>query len=563
MAATTPAELPTPPSLTDDPHAVASERALRESEALRFIGQQLAGQVESGGLLYQLVRHARAMLEADLVAVAARPDAGGWQAAVGFESDRFRRDGYDASHALAARVMAERRPVVFDRETWPEDALLASEGVEVACGVPLVVAGEPVGALVAGYRRRTEVTNHQLSLAQVLASYASLRLDNARLIAQAEARATEADAERRLLRAVLENLPLGIVIASADGTVLDFNPAATELAGALRAGMPYADAVAAIDSRRADGTPLGDEGDPLTRALREGETVSGLELNARTADGGRRPLLANAAPVPGADGLTRAAVLSLQDVSPLKEVERLKDEFLSVVSHELRTPLTPLLGLTQLLLRSAERGRMPQPEQLAVTLRTIYRQALHMNELVDDLLDVSRIQQGRFDVVPEELDLIALAATVLERFQSLAAVGTSHCLLLTTVAPSITGMWDRRRLDQVLTNLVSNAVKYSPPGSDVILSVTVTGAHVRVGVRDQGIGIPAAEAHHLFEPFYRAGNAPVRNYPGVGLSLHITREIVNRHGGRILVESAEGQGSTFTVELPLVAPSPTARERGA
>jgi GAF domain-containing protein len=186
----------------------ALRRALRESETLRFIGRQLAGETESGGLLNQLVHHARAILDADLTAVtAARSDGGTWQAAVGFESDRFRRDGYGASHGLAARTMTERRPVVLNLDAWPEDALLAAEGIEVAFGVPLITNGASFGALVAGYRRRTEVTPHQFSVAEALASYASVSLDNARLLAQAEARAAEADAERRLLRAVLESLP--------------------------------------------------------------------------------------------------------------------------------------------------------------------------------------------------------------------------------------------------------------------------------------------------------------------------------------------------------------------
>jgi signal transduction histidine kinase len=208
------------------------------------------------------------------------------------------------------------------------------------------------------------------------------------------------------------------------------------------------------------------------------------------------------------------------------------------------------------MLRSIERGRVPSPEQLTTNLRAIHRQAVHMSELVNDLLDVSRIQRGRLELHPHEFDIVALAADVLERVSSLQTERERRHLRLQTDVQSIVGVWDRSRIDQVLTNLISNAIKYSPQDSEVALAVTQQGDRVRLSVRDQGIGIPAEEQARLFEPFYRATNASVRNYPGVGLGLHITRELVERHGGRIWVESAEGEGSTFVVELPVATPSP-------
>jgi signal transduction histidine kinase len=250
------------------------------------------------------------------------------------------------------------------------------------------------------------------------------------------------------------------------------------------------------------------------------------------------------------DGTTVAGVLAFQDVTPLKEVDRIKDEFLSIASHELKTPLTPLIGLTQLMLRYIERGRLPSAEQLASNLHSIHRQAMHMNELVNDLLDVSRIQAGRLELHPQRFDLVVLAGEVLERFQSLLAASDTRRLVLRTPVDRLIGAWDRTRLDQVITNLVSNAIKYSPVGSDVTVTIEPRGDSVRLTVRDQGIGIPLEEQARLFEPFYRASNASVRNYAGVGLGLHITREIVVRHGGAINVESEEGRGTTFIVDLP-------------
>lgn len=536
------------------------QRALRESETLRFIGQQLAGQVDLDALLNQLVRHARVILEADVVAVAATdPDNGpGWAATVGFESGRFRELGFRPRQRSALQVMTAQEPLTLDVAGQPEEyPLLAAEGVEVAFGVPLLVGAQPAGALIAGYRRLVEITNHEIGLARALASHASVSMENARLIARAGARAREADAERRLLRAVLESLPVGLVIADASTeAITHVNGMAAELLGVPLTGASLADAARELNARRPDGSMIPREEWPITRALAHGETVTLAEMTVTVGDSAAVPLLVNAAPVLGPDETPVAGVLAFQDVSRLKEVDRLKDEFLSVASHELKTPLTPLLGLTQLMLRSIERGRAPSAEQLTSNLRAIHRQAMHMSELVNDLLDVSRIQRGRLELHLQEFDIVALAADILERFESLQTERERRRLRLQTAVQSITGTWDRSRIDQVVTNLVSNAIKYSPQDSEVLVSVVETDGGVRLSVRDQGIGIPAEEQPRLFEPFYRATNASVRNYPGVGLGLHITRELVERHGGRIRVESAEGEGSTFVVDLPLEASAP-------
>jgi signal transduction histidine kinase len=534
------------------------QRALRDSETLRFIGQQLAGQVDAAALLNQLVRHARAILDADIAAVAA-VDADGtlrWVAAAGFDSSRYQDMVYQTDgglQGLQGRIVAARQPVMVEVPGHElEFPVLAAESVHVAFGVPLLRGNTAVGALIAGNRRPMTVTAHEIALAQALASHASVSLENARLIAEADQRAAEAIADRRLLRAVLDSLPVGVIIAdAATREVTHLNQMGRTLIGRALEGTRLADAGRLLSARRPDGTAFPMDELPLVQALDGGETVTGVELSVQHADGTIVPLLLNAAPVTASDGALVAGVLAFQDVTPLKEVDRIKDEFLSVASHELKTPLTPLLGLTQLMLRTLDRGRPPAPEQLAANLRSIHRQALHMSELVNDLLDVSRIQTGRLELRPQPLDLIVLAAEVLERFQSLSAASDTRRLRLRSPVQSLTGAWDRARLDQVLTNLVSNAIKYSPAGSEVTLAVEPRGDAVRISVRDRGIGIPQHEQARLFEPFYRASNASIRNYAGVGLGLHITREIVARHGGTISVESEEGKGSTFIVDLPL------------
>ena len=173
---------------------------------------------------------------------------------------------------------------------------------------------------------------------------------------------------------------------------------------------------------------------------------------------------------------------------------------------------------------------------------------MRLEELVADLLDASRIQQGRLELRPEPMDLAALARRVLERFEQAPERGEHHALELDVPEP-VVGTWDPARLDQVITNLVSNALKYAPDGGVVRLRVRRGERDAELSVSDQGIGIAPEELAQLFQPFARGALAR-DSTGGTGLGLYISAQIVERHGGTIAVESEPGQGSTFTVRLP-------------
>ncbi len=226
---------------------------------------------------------------------------------------------------------------------------------------------------------------------------------------------------------------------------------------------------------------------------------------------------------------------------------RARDEFLSIASHELKTPLTALQLQAQLLLQSLRKGgptSLP-PEQLTAMLEGVEQQVKRFVKLIDNLLDVSRIEAGRLELDHEEVDLAEVARGVAARFEAeLARSGSS--LTLAFEGP-VVGHWDRLRVDQVVTNLVSNAVKYGA-GLPIDVRVEGDGKTARLVVRDQGIGIAHENQARIFERFERA--APSRHYGGLGMGLYITRQIVEAHGGSIRVASAPGAGSTFTVELP-------------
>nr|AYM53672.1 sensor protein [Cystobacter fuscus] len=233
----------------------------------------------------------------------------------------------------------------------------------------------------------------------------------------------------------------------------------------------------------------------------------------------------------------------------LREAIASRDQFLSMASHELRTPLTPLKATLELLIRQSGSGPGMSPERQRDTFARLKRQVDRLTRLIGDMLDVSRLQSGRFTLTVAPMDVGALAREVVERIQS-ARPERARQLTLEVPAEPLVGRWDEQRLDQLLTNLVENALRYSPPDTPVAVRVREEADCVRLDVEDRGIGIPRESLPQLFTPFFRARNAAEHYAGGLGLGLAICREIVERHGGGIQATSdGPGQGTCFTVRL--------------
>jgi PAS domain S-box-containing protein len=228
-----------------------------------------------------------------------------------------------------------------------------------------------------------------------------------------------------------------------------------------------------------------------------------------------------------------------------EEAIRVRDDFLSIASHELKTPLTPLKLHLQALRQKAVSGQ-PFPRQ---HVEKALAQVARLSGLINDLLDTSRIQAGRLELKHEPVPLQQLTREVL---MDLRPVSPHHTLEYEEPDETLTIEGDRGRLAQVLVNLLENAIKYSPMGGTIRLKVERYGAQALVSVTDTGIGIPSDQQAHLFERFFRARNAPISGFGGLGLGLYICRDIVEHHGGRIWVESEVGSGSTFRFALPVL-----------
>jgi signal transduction histidine kinase len=253
-----------------------------------------------------------------------------------------------------------------------------------------------------------------------------------------------------------------------------------------------------------------------------------------------------------AEELARRTALSMDSARLLREAReavRLRDEFLGIASHELKTPLTPLHLKVQLLHRQMEalaaNGQPVSAERVSETLEVVQRQVRKLTSLVDNLLDVSRITAGRLKLELEQMDLASVVAEILYRFAPSAA--QLNCSLELHAPMAVVGRWDRLRLEQVVTNLLSNALKYGA-GHPVCVHVEAEGRLARLIVTDCGIGISAADLPRIFERFERAVSD--RHYGGLGLGLYITRQIVEAFGGTVTATSTLGRGSTFVLELP-------------
>ena len=231
-----------------------------------------------------------------------------------------------------------------------------------------------------------------------------------------------------------------------------------------------------------------------------------------------------------------------------REALAARDQFLLIAAHELRTPVAGVRGYAQLLQRQRARGRLA-PERLARALEAIEAGTARLDRLTEDLLDVSRLRTGRLALRARPLDLAAFAAEAVGRYRD--RLDPRHDLAVEATAGPCPVLADADRLEQVLTNLLDNAAKYSPEGGVIRVTVGSEGDGVGLRVRDAGIGLPPDALEVIFQPFGRARNAADLQIPGLGLGLYICRDIVERHGGRIWAESpGEGQGTTIHVWLP-------------
>ncbi|HMA38214.1 MAG TPA: PAS domain-containing sensor histidine kinase [Chloroflexia bacterium] len=365
------------------------------------------------------------------------------------------------------------------------------------------------------------------------------------ITAQVQAR-HELEDQRALLAAIFAGTPIGIVFVDPDLRIVDYNSAWARIAGrplAQARGQLIYEIVPALLSRRSlhERALRGEILDlaDVAHVLPGSDAVCYYDLHFR--------------PVHDAHGTTLGMLSAAVDVTDRHNRATQKDQFLGLVAHELKTPVTSVKAYTQLALRTmraGEAGAPPPagPPRLTRLLETIDQQTDRLTRLINDLLDASRLESGQLPLTPTRFDLRTLVADTVGLMQPPAAGFTITCDL--APEPCVVAA-DWGRIEQVLINLLQNAIKYAGPRQEIVVRVTRRATEVETAVRDFGVGIPGDQQGTVFERYFRARNVRDAGYAGLGLGLYISHGIVTRHGGWMAVESTEGAGSTFSFILPL------------
>jgi len=350
---------------------------------------------------------------------------------------------------------------------------------------------------------------------------------------QLRLRLDEATHEKERLRAVLNGMVEGVLVVDTGGKIVLLNQRAREFFG-IRGPVESRSLLEAMRHAELDAL--------LSRAAETDEAVSG---EIRLGGGGERVLRVQAVRFPAGPGARMGTVAVFHDVTELERLEQVRRDFVANASHELRTPLTAISGFTETLLSSESLG----PADRRSYLEVIDRHAQRLTHLVSDLLELSKIESRKVTLKLDAIDVVAIAERLLqdyhERFQE-------KDLMASVAHPgSAFVRADPRALEQILVNLVDNAIKYTEPGGTIAIRVEAEGHQVAIHVEDTGIGIPAQDRERIFERFYRVDKARSRELGGTGLGLAIVKHLVQGQGGEVaLVESRLGEGSVFRFTLP-------------
>lgn len=390
-----------------------------------------------------------------------------------------------------------------------------------------------------------------------------------RLLLERRAR-VESEARLALLQLVLDELPSSAyLVRGIDARLVLANHAVATVWGAQwQVGEPMADFLNEHGIRifNVDGLPMAMERLATLRAVQNGETVHQHQEVIRHPNGTTLPVLVNAVALQvrelylspadplnaKADVEEPVAIVVHQDVTALKEAERLKDEFIGLAAHELRNPLAILKGYVQTLIVQTARGKGAELADWQLeSLQSIDQATSRLVELTEDLLDVTRLQAGRLELQMQPTNIVSLTQRLVARLQ---ITTERHVISLHVPSHYLIVQVDPHRMEQVLSNLIGNAIKYSPEGGPIEITLCEDDEqrNMTLCIKDSGIGIPTKQQGRLFGRFMRADNAQEYGIGGTGLGLYLCRELVERLGGRIWFESCEGKGSTFYVSLPLV-----------
>jgi PAS domain S-box-containing protein len=509
---------------------------LRQREFLLNISRAMSARLDLSSLLKLTLGSAVEILAGQAGLITLRRDDGSF--------------GPYASIGLPMQVLHLFEPLWRDlapeekREDIPDIPLrlaLASKAAGVmlrqVVSLPLEIGEEAIGYIFI-FRTRGAFGGNDRHVLSAFANQAAIAVQNARLYQQISA-------ERERLNALIEHSGDGVMMLNPYRIIQTWNRALANFTGISAEEAIGRPCYEVLNLHTPQGASVCHTACPLMAPPADEQLY--IEGVHRRADGLAITLADNYSPQWGEEGQITQFVANVRDITRLREAEELKQTLLSVISHELKTPVSIIKGYAGTLAREdANWDRATLADGLAV----IEEEADRLDHLITNLLEASRLQAGGIKLQLSYVDLVDLAKTTVENLQATTDQHTFE-VEFPEEYPLIRG--DYERLRQALTNLIGNAIKYSPEGGHIkVIGLPEKQHKITFYVDDEGIGIPPADQEHIFERFYRVDNRLTRQAPGTGLGLFLVKAVIEAHGGRIWVESVPGQGSVFWVELPVI-----------
>jgi len=488
-------------------------------ETLGNVGRAVSASVDLDEILKILVDAAVEFTGAEEGSLLILDESSGeltMRAARNFQDEFVRTFRLPINDTLAGEVVRTGKPVLLDEKS--PQKIKTSYLVKTLMYIPLKVHGKVIGVLGVDNRESERpFTSQEIFLVSVLADYAAIAIENMRLFASTAI-------ERNKLEAILTRIEDGVIVIDSEGNIVLANRVAREFFH--------------LGNREIAMKQIGEvfDHEEFVDYLKNAHKTSPYRCEIELEDD--RVINAQLNYVPDV-GLT----VTMHDVTYFKELDRIKNEFVSTVSHDLRSPLTAILGYIELI----ERTGSVNDKQRSYIQR-VQMSVRNITELINNLLDLGRIESG-FD---DRKVSLSLQNVVQYSIDSLREQIVENSQVLTVDVPKDlpTIIGDSVRLRQVVDNLLGNAMRYTPEGGEVSITAREENEQIILQIKDEGLGIPAIDRPHIFEKFYRASNV-INNISGSGLGLAIVKSIVESHYGRIWVDSEEGDGSTFTVVLPI------------
>jgi signal transduction histidine kinase/DNA-binding response OmpR family regulator len=489
-----------------------------ELETLSRLGRTITGSLDLDSVLTSVVDAAVELTGTEEGSLLLIDEATGdlyMRASRNFQEEFVHTFRLPITDSMAGQVITTGQPILYDQSTAQK--IKTSYLVHSLVYVPLQIRGKTIGVLGVDNRiKRIELNEHHVRLLSFVADYAAIAIENARLFANTSL-------ERSKLETVLTNTQDGVILLDMEDRLMLVNQAA------LKA---YSLGESEIIGRKFDEVFTQAELLVLVNTA-DGNDADRIEINL---DDGR-VLNAQITPIPGV-----GKAITMHDISYLKEMDRIKSDFVNTVSHDLRSPLTAILGYVELIERVG-----PVSDVQRDFIRHVQVSVHNITNLVDDLLNLGRIEGG-FDTRMDNLNLEAMIRQSIDSFrQQLANKGLRLAVEFPEDFPNFTG--NPVQMRQVVDNLLENAIKYTSPGGLIKVHGDLEDSQLFLQVQDTGVGIPPLDLPYIFDKFYRASNI-IDEASGTGLGLAIVKSIIENHQGRIWVESIMGEGSTFTVVLP-------------